>query len=85
MIHERSNEGKVTDPKWRAFREMARRTAFSPEEFSPEERVRYNLDDDDRVAPARITGANNPDSYNGADSPLPGENPTVPLEDDPTR
>jgi len=85
MIHERGNSGKQASQDWLEFRAMARETAFSPEEFSEQERTRYNLDSDDRLAPARITGANSPDSYNGADSSLLDDVPVVPLEDDPTR
>lgn len=65
MIHELSNEGKVVDREWHAFRQQARETAMSPEEFDDRQRTRFNLDDDDRLAPARITGANNPETYTG--------------------
>lgn len=65
MILQRSNEGKVVDDEWHAFRQMARETTMSPEEFDDRDRTRYNLDSDDRLAPARITGANNPETYIG--------------------
>jgi hypothetical protein len=76
MIHDHANEGKVVDAEWHAFRQMARETAMSPEEFDDRDRTRYNLDDDDPVAPARITGANNPETYEGD-----GEGDLAPLPD----
>ena len=67
MILPEANAGKAVDDAWHHFRAVARHVAFSPEEFSPAERVRYNLNDDDNFAPARITGANNPQTREGVD------------------
>lgn len=64
-MHSEKNNSKVVDPSWHEFRAKARRNAFSPEEFSPAERARYNLDSDDPVSPAGITGQDNPDTYTG--------------------
>lgn len=52
----KNNSGKVTDGEWHRFRATARRTAWSPEEFSGPERTRYNLDADDALSPAGVTG-----------------------------
>ena len=85
MIHEKSNEGKSASAEWRAFRQRARENAFSPEEFSDIERTEYNLDSDDRLSPAGITGQDNPASYDG--SAAVGIDPPerVPLDEDETR
>lgn len=85
MIHEKANDGKVISSDWHRFRAEARRTAFSPEEFSQIERTEYNLDSDDRLSPAGVTGQDNPDSYDGSDAVGITREPEVPLEDDPTR
>lgn len=84
MIHERSNEGRVIDLDWHEFRRIARRTAFSPEEFSEQERERYNLDDDDPLS-ARITGEENPDTYSGVSSEDIDPLPVSPRSEDPIR
>jgi hypothetical protein len=53
----RSDSLQAVNREWREFRVMARRTAFSPEEFGPSDRVQYDLDT------AGITGADNPRTY----------------------
>lgn len=78
MHTEKNNPGKVTDPEWHRFRQRARETAFSPEEFADVDRTRYNLDNDDHLSPAGITGQDNPETTQG-DSPGPGE--SVPPEE----
>lgn len=67
MRHHRANDGRPLDPEWHEFREQARRTAFSSEEFSDQERERFDLDDDAERS-AGITGEDNPDSYEGEDT-----------------
>lgn len=61
MLHDRANEGKPVDEEWHLRRQDARETAFSPEEFSPQERERFDLDD------AGITGEDNPETFHGQD------------------
>jgi len=48
---------KAVDSEFHKFREEARRTTYSKDEFSREEIIRYDLDT------ARITGRENPRSY----------------------
>lgn len=84
MHHHKANDGKVVDPEWHRFRQNARENAFSPEEFSDIDRGRYNLDDDDPVSPAGITGEDNPRTYIG-DSPGIGPTTEHDIRDDPTR
>lgn len=69
MQHERGNEGKPVWSEWHNFRERARRTAYSPEEFSAIDRTRYDLDNDDPRS-ANITGRDNPDTYDGDDTQI---------------
>jgi hypothetical protein len=38
MLHHKGNAGKPVDGEWHEFRDRARRTAFSAEEFSDVER-----------------------------------------------
>lgn len=85
MIHDRSNEGRVVRMDWRHFRDIARRTAQSAEEFSEQDQERYNLDWDDRVASARISGESNPDSYSGASAEGIEPHGPVDTDDDPIR
>jgi len=85
MVRAKGNAGKVTDSRWHNFRERARREAFSPEEFSDSDRVRYNLDDDARISSANITGQNNPASYNGSDASGLDPLPTTDPDSDPIR
>ena len=59
MLHSRDNSGRKVDSDWHHFREKARRTSFSKEEFSDIDQERYDLDT------AGITGEDNPESYNG--------------------
>lgn len=61
MLHHRGNGGQPADEEWHAFREQARKTAFSKEEFSDIDQTRFDLDT------AGITGEDNPDSYDGED------------------
>lgn len=70
MIHHRANEGRVVDPTWHNFRARAHRTAFSEEEFSDNDRERYNLDPDDAWAPMHITGEQNPETYRGEETDI---------------
>jgi len=86
-MHTEQNNSKVAGSEWHERRQEARETAFSPEEFSRGERTRFNLNDDDHLSPAGITGEDNPETYEG-DDPGPGE--SVPPEqrdirDDPYR
>lgn len=67
MLHERDNSGRVTRGEWHRFRQDARETAFSEEEFSRKERERYNLDKDDELS-ADITGETNDETYVGDDT-----------------
>jgi len=85
MHHKKANDGKVISGDWHATRQRARENAFSPEEFSEIERTEYNLDSDDRLSPAGITGQDNPASYDG--SAAVGIDPPerVPLGEDETR
>lgn len=53
----RSNGLKPLDEEWHEKRQEARETAFSTDEFSPEEINRWDYDT------ARITGADNPRSF----------------------
>lgn len=53
----RSDSGKAVDERWHAFRQKAKRIAFSPDEFSEVEKVRYDLDT------AGITGRDNPRTF----------------------
>jgi len=64
MMHHRGNEAKPAERKWRAFRERARETAFSPEQFGGPTRAHYDLDNDDPRS-AGITGQDNPETYRG--------------------
>lgn len=59
MISERDNAGKPVSADWHRFREFARRTAMSPEEFSEITQTRYDLDT------AQITGEQNPETWTG--------------------
>lgn len=68
-MHSAKNNSKVTDPEWHRFRDRARNEAFSPEEFTEAERVRYNLDSDDALAPAGITGEDTDATYVGDEPP----------------
>ena len=52
-----SADQKSISGEWHKFREQARRTTYSKDEFSDEEIIRYDLDT------ARITGRENPRSY----------------------
>jgi len=85
MVYEKGNAAKAASNEWREFRERARREAFSPEEFSDSERVRYNLDDDARISSANITGQNNPASYDGSDASGLDPLPTTDPDSDPIR
>jgi len=68
MPHDtKNNPGKVTWDKWSRFRQEARRTAHSPEEFSDPDRTWFNLDSDDDISPAGITGQYHED-YDDGDS-----------------
>lgn len=84
MIHERSNEGKVVDEDWHEFRQRARETAHSPEEFSDPERTEYNLDSDDDLSPAGITGQDHKEYGVGGD-PGPDEASGHDIREDPWR
>jgi len=53
----RSENMKPLDSEWHKFRQEARESAFSINEFSDEEINRYNLET------ARITGKENPRTY----------------------
>jgi hypothetical protein len=57
VLFDRTKSGKRIDSRWHSFREQARRTAVSPEEFAPSDRVHYDLDT------AGITGKDNPRTY----------------------
>jgi len=57
VMFERSRGSRAVSTDWHEFRLNARRNAYSKEEFSDEENIRYNLDT------ARITGRENPDTY----------------------
>lgn len=59
MMHQRSNGGRGVHAEWHEFRDEARRTAFSAEEFSEIDQERYDLDT------AGITGEDNPETYQG--------------------
>lgn len=59
MQHERSSP--VVWTKWHRERQDARENAMSPEEFSPQERDAFDLDD------AGVTGEDNPRTYSGED------------------
>jgi len=86
MYSAKSNAAKPADASWHEFRKRARREAFSPEEFSDAERVRFNLDSDDRLSPAGITGEANPQSYDGSDpGGIDPDPPTYDPDDDPVR
>lgn len=63
MQSHRSNGAKAAWAEWHQFRQRAREESFSPADYSPEERVLYNLDNDDPLYPARIYGDENPDTY----------------------
>lgn len=84
MHHEKANDGKVVDPDWHRFRENARETAMSEEEFSSIDRGRYNLDDDDELSPAGITGQDNPETWTG-DDVGPGTTKPHDIREDPWR
>lgn len=62
----RSENLKPINSEWHEFRARARRTAFSPEEFSEGDQIEYDLDT------AGITGADNPRSFE-VDRPLTEE------------
>ena len=53
----RSESMKPLDGEWHRFRQEARESAFSINEFSDEEITRYDLET------ARITGKENPRTY----------------------
>ena len=57
MQFARSTSGKKVDRRWHKARISARREAFSVEEFSDEEIIRFDLDT------AGITGKDNPRTY----------------------
>lgn len=57
MMFKRAESAKPVDADWHEFRQTARKTAFSPDEFSETEKVKYDLDT------ARITGEENPRTY----------------------
>ncbi len=57
MQFRRSESVKRTDREWHSFRHAARKNAFSVNEFSDEEIVRFDLET------ARITGRDNPRTY----------------------
>jgi|APHM01.1.fsa_nt_gi hypothetical protein len=57
MQFARSETGKKVDRRWHKARISARREAFSIEEFSDEEIIRFDLDT------AGITGKDNPRTY----------------------
>lgn len=61
MPFARSENLKPIDSRWHEFRQNARETAFSIEQFGPIERERYDLDT------AEITGAENPRTYTTED------------------
>lgn len=84
MPHTTENNSKVAWPEWHGRRQEARRTAYSPEEFSDIERTRFNLDSDDRLSPAGITGEYNPETYEGS-NPGPGPTDDEDIRDQPTR
>lgn len=79
-----NNPGKVTWAEWHRFRQEARETAHSPEEFSDPDRTRYNLDDDDSLSPAGITGQDHEDLDDG-DAVGPGDTKPMNLRDQPHR
>lgn len=67
MIDHRDNSGRVVWGEWHDFRQEARETAFSEEEFSEADRQLYNLDEDDPLS-ARIKGGRyNDETYIGDD------------------
>ncbi len=57
VMFRRSESGKRVDAGYHQFRQEARESAFSINEFSDEEINRYNLET------ARITGRENPRTY----------------------
>ncbi len=57
VMFRRSESGKRVDADYHQFRQEARESAFSINEFSDEEINRYNLET------ARITGRENPRTY----------------------
>lgn len=52
-----SPSSKVTDEEWHRFRQRARKTAFSIDQFSDEEVTRFDLET------AQIDGSDNPRSF----------------------
>lgn len=68
MLDHRDNSGRVVWATWHEFRADARAEAFSEEEFSEEDRQRFNLDSDDDKS-ARIKGGRfNDQTYIGDDT-----------------
>ncbi|AHG00917.1 hypothetical protein HALLA_12095 [Halostagnicola larsenii XH-48] len=57
IFSRRDESARAVDGEYHAFRERARKTAFSEEEFDPIDQERYDLDD------AGIDGRDNPDTY----------------------
>ena len=53
----RKNDGKFLTERYHQFREEARQTANSPEEFAESDRIEFELDD------AQITGEDNAKNY----------------------
>lgn len=80
----KNNPGKVASGEWHRFRQHARETAHSPAEFSDVDRTRYNLDDDDAISPAGITGQDHVD-YDDGDDVGPGDRKPMNLREDPWR
>jgi len=72
-MHSTKNNSKVTATEWHRFRREARTEAFSEEEFSDAERVRFNLNPDGPF-PAGVTGEDTDATYID-DNPGPGESP----------
>lgn len=82
IFSSRDQAGRPVDGDWHAFRERARREAFSAEEFGSLDRERYDLDDDAERS-AGITGEDNPDTYRGEGAALDPEGRDI--REDPIR